>query len=86
VRIGVQWDENPIEILDFKTEGRSETWKLNVLSNIAKVLLPIKADKTGKHELKIYMIDEGVALDFIYLKMKDVILPYSLLGETKLSK
>ena len=82
VRIGVQWDENPIEILDFKTYGRSETWKLNVLSNIAKVSLPVKVDVAGKHELKIYMIDEGVALDFIYLKMKDVPLPYSIGEET----
>ncbi|MDW7692311.1 glycosyl hydrolase 115 family protein [Flammeovirgaceae bacterium SG7u.111] len=83
VRIGVQWDDDPIRMVDFRTQGRSETWKLNVLSNLAKVKIPLSIEEVGKHELKIFMVDEGVALDFFYLNMKNVPLPYALLDETR---
>ncbi|MDT0688928.1 glycosyl hydrolase 115 family protein [Salegentibacter sp. F188] len=84
VRIGVQWNNNPIKIVDFKTFGRSEEWKQNVLRNLAIIDLPVEIEKTGHQKLRIYMIDEGVSLDFMYLKLKDVPLPYSLLQETRL--
>ncbi|MCM4157253.1 glycosyl hydrolase 115 family protein [Gramella sp. AN32] len=83
VRIGIQWNDNPIQIIDFKTYGRSEEWKQNVLRNLARKELTVNVKK-GKQTLKIYMIDQGVALDFIYLKTKSLSLPYSLLPETKL--
>ncbi|AVR45623.1 hypothetical protein C7S20_10300 [Christiangramia fulva] len=82
VRIGVQWNENAIRIVDFQTYGRSEEWKQNVLRNLAKITIPVEVREAGKQSLKIYMIDEGVALDFIYLKLQDLTLPYSLLPET----
>ncbi|MDN3594905.1 glycosyl hydrolase 115 family protein [Zunongwangia endophytica] len=84
VRIGVKWDNEPIKILNFETQGRSATWKENVLSNKAEAKLPVNLTKPGKHTLNIYMIDPGVALDFIYLKTTDKSLPYGLLKETKL--
>ncbi|WBL24738.1 glycosyl hydrolase 115 family protein [Zunongwangia sp. HGR-M22] len=84
VRVGVQWDNEPIKILNFETHGRSAIWKENVLSNKAEARLPVKLLKSGKHTLNIYMIDPAVAIDFIYLKTIDKPLPYGLLKETKL--
>ncbi|WP_281298650.1 glycosyl hydrolase 115 family protein [Flavobacterium limnophilum] len=83
VRVGVQWNEEPIQIVDFATIGRSEEWKQNVLSNKASKKVALKSTIKGKNTLKIYMIDEGVALDYFYLNLnKNTPLPYSLLPET----
>ncbi|TRW23873.1 hypothetical protein FMM05_11980 [Flavobacterium zepuense] len=83
VKIGVQWDDNPVQIVNFQTFDRSETWKQNVLSNLATASLAVNLTKKDNHTLTIYMIDQGVCLDFIYLKTKDVALPYTVLPETK---
>ncbi|PKD17715.1 hypothetical protein APR41_05785 [Salegentibacter salinarum] len=83
MRIGVQWNDGPVEIVDFRTYGRSEEWKQNVLRNLAKVHIPVEIQEAGKQILKIYMVDQGVALDFIYVNLQDQSLPYSLLPETR---
>ena len=82
VKIGVQWDDEPLQILNFQTYDRSSTWKQNVLSNVAKVSVPVNLKTDGKHMLNIFMIDQGVGLDFIYLKTTSSALPYGLLPET----
>ncbi|SHG14029.1 Glycosyl hydrolase family 115 [Flavobacterium fluvii] len=83
VRVGVQWNEEPIQIVDFVTQGRSEEWKQNVLSNKAAKKIALKSTNKGTNTLKIYMIDEGVALDYFYLNLnKNNPVPYSLLPET----
>ena len=83
VRIGVQWNEEPIQIIDFTTVGRSEEWKQNVLSNKASKKITLKSTIKGTNTLRIYMIDEGVALDYFYINLnKNNPVPYSLLPET----
>jgi len=83
VRVGVQWNNEPIQIVDFATVGRSEEWKQNVLSNKASKKVVLKSTLKGNNTLKIYMIDEGVALDYFYLNLnKNNPVPYSLLPET----
>lgn len=83
VRIGVQWNNEPIQIVDFVTTGRSEEWKQNVLSNKASKKIALKSTIKGKNTLKIYMIDEGVALDYFYINLdKKNPVPYSILQET----
>ncbi|MFV5692000.1 glycosyl hydrolase 115 family protein [Flavobacterium sp. LT1R49] len=83
VRVGVQWNNEPIQIIDFATIGRSEEWKQNVLSNKATKKVAIKSTVKGKNTLKIYMIDEGVALDYFYINLnKNNPVPYSILPET----
>ncbi len=83
VRIGVQWNEEPMQIIDFTTVAKSEEWKQNVLCNRATKKLAIKKAIKGTNTLKIYMIDEGVALDYFYLNLnKNNPEPYSLLNET----
>jgi hypothetical protein len=84
LRIAVQWNDNPIEIINFKTEGRSDIWKQNVLSNKAVTSLPITLDKEGKQNLKIYMVDSGLLLDYIILNTKNITLQYPLPLETTL--
>jgi hypothetical protein len=83
VRVGVQWNNEPIQIVDFATAGRSEEWKHNVLSNKASKKITLKSTIKGKNTLKIYMIDEGVALDYFYVNLnKNNPVPYSILPET----
>lgn len=83
VRVGVQWNNEPIQIVDFATIGRSEEWKQNVLSNKASKKIALKSTIKGKNTLKIYMIDESVALDYFYINLnKNKPLPYSILPET----
>jgi Glycosyl hydrolase family 115/Gylcosyl hydrolase family 115 C-terminal domain len=83
VRVGVQWNEEPIQIIDFATIGRNEEWKQNVLSNKASKKVALKSTLKGKNTLKIYMIDEGVALDYFYINLnKNKPVPYSILPET----
>lgn len=83
VRVGVQWNNEPVQIIDFATIGRSEEWKENVLSNKASKKVSIKSPIKGTNILKIYRIDPGVALDYFYLNLnKNNPVPYSILPET----
>jgi hypothetical protein len=83
VRIGVKWNNNPIQIIDFRTFDRSEEWKQNVLSNTATKKIALKSLTKGTHTLRIYMLDEGVLLDNFYINLnKNTPVPYSLLPET----
>ncbi|UKM63857.1 glycosyl hydrolase 115 family protein [Flavobacteriaceae bacterium GSB9] len=85
VRVAVQWNNNPIEIIDFKTEGRSRTWKQNVLSNTAVKQIQVPIENKGKQTLKIYMLDAGLVLDYFILNTTNTIEnPYHLERETKL--
>lgn len=83
VRFAVQWDNEPAQIVSFETYGRSEQWKQNVLRNLATVSIPVAVNKAGMHTVTIYLIDQGVCLDFIYLKTKPLLLPYALLPSTQ---
>jgi hypothetical protein len=71
VRYAVSIDNGPLKIVDFKTAGRSEEWKRNVLSNTAqrKIAETLAA---GKHTLTIYMIDPGVIIDRLEISLGNV--------------
>lgn len=84
VRFAVSWDNEPPVIVNFETFGRSEQWKQNVLKNLATVLVPVAINRAGRHSVTLYMIDQGVCLDFIYLKTKPSALPYAILPQTKI--
>jgi hypothetical protein len=83
LRYSVSVDDEPLTIVDFKTVGRSDEWKQNVLRNRAerKIVLPFL--QAGKHTLKIYAIDPGVILDEIRIDTGVVIKPYSTVPQTK---
>ncbi len=63
MRYAVSLDNGPLQIIDFKTIGRSEEWKQNVLRNRAERKLDLSYLESGAHSLRIYVIDPGVILD-----------------------
>ncbi|MCF2447624.1 glycosyl hydrolase 115 family protein [Dyadobacter sp. CY345] len=69
LRYGVSIDGGPITIFNFRTFGRSDEWKKNVLSNSAKRTFKVPNLKPGKHKLEIYMIDPGVILTHIFIDL-----------------
>lgn len=69
MRYAVQVDEQPVKIFNFKTVGRSNEWKQNVLANSAKRTLSLPSLHAGKHKLTIFMIDPGVVLQHIFIDL-----------------
>ena len=86
MRYAVSIDNSDPEILDFKTVGRSEEWKQNVLSNEAIKKFKTQFLNKGKHVLKIYMIDPRVILDRITIDLGGLQKSYGLIPETKLNQ
>ncbi|GAB3648390.1 glycosyl hydrolase 115 family protein [Echinicola sediminis] len=82
LRIGVSINEGPVEVLDFKTQGRSEEWKLNVLSNMAHKKLQGQSLQKGKNTIKVFWMDPGVVLDYILIKLDKANTGYGLIKET----
>lgn len=79
MRYAVSIDGAAPVVLNFKTVGRSEEWKQNVLRNSAVKKLVLPPLKKGQHSVKIYMIDAGVFLDRIELIFKDGLKGYGVL-------
>ncbi|RXG13155.1 putative glucuronidase [Leeuwenhoekiella aestuarii] len=77
LRLGVQWDDQPVEIVNFETHGRSETWKINVLRNQVRTSVTLKNLEPGKHQLKLYVIDPGVLPDYFLLSKEKEAIPYT---------
>lgn len=69
MRYAISVDNAPLQVVDFKTQGRSEEWKQNVLRNSAIKKIKTKRLKPGKHTLRIYMVDPGVILDRILVDL-----------------
>ncbi|SEJ66587.1 Glycosyl hydrolase family 115 [Dyadobacter sp. SG02] len=69
MRYAVKVDDGPVKIFNFKTIGRSNEWKQNVLANSAKRTLELPSLSAGMHKLTIYMIDPGVVLQHIFIDL-----------------
>lgn len=69
LRLAVQLDDGPIRTLDFRTFGRSEEWKLNVLTNMAVRTIPLSQLAKGAHRLRIHALDPGFILDRIDMRL-----------------
>ncbi|MBC6607558.1 glycosyl hydrolase 115 family protein [Hymenobacter sp. BT188] len=82
MRYGVALDNGPIEIVDFKTVGRSEEWKQNVLRNRAQRQTKGPLLSPGRHTLTIYLLDPGVVLDHLTIDLGGLQPAYSLIPET----
>lgn len=66
IRFSISVDGESEQIVDFKTVGRSEEWKENVLTNQAIRITSHKITNSGnKSTLKITALDEGVIIDQI---------------------
>lgn len=69
LRLGVQFDDGAIEILDFETHGRSEEWKRNVLSNSAVRGIRVPVLAAGSHRVRLYATDPGFLFDRIDVRL-----------------
>ncbi|MFM2361270.1 MAG: hypothetical protein RLZZ316_172 [Bacteroidota bacterium] len=63
IRYTIQLDNEPAITIDYATQGRSEEWKQNVLTNEAVRSAKFFVSKPGKHVIKITAVDEGVIVD-----------------------
>ena len=86
VRFAASIDDGPLQIIDFKTVGRSEIWKQNVLRNSANSKFKSQPIEKGKHNLKIYMMDPGVILDRIIINLGGLEKSYGVIPETRISE
>ena len=82
-RYAVSVDDGPLTLVDFKTEGRSEEWKRNVLSNRAVRNVQLQYLDKGLHKLKVYCVDPGVMLEEIRIDLGGLKQAYSTLPETR---
>ncbi|WP_262504401.1 glycosyl hydrolase 115 family protein [Sphingobium sp. KCTC 72723] len=69
LRIAIQLDDAPLQIVDFETHGRSSEWKANVLSNMAQRMIAVPQLASGHHRLKIHALDPGFLLDRIDIRL-----------------
>ncbi|MEI6949714.1 glycosyl hydrolase 115 family protein [Paraflavisolibacter sp. H34] len=83
MRYAVSVDGGPLQVADFRTVGRSEEWKQNVLKNRATKQLPLSALGKGAHSLRVYSVDPGVVLQEIRVDLGGLKKAYSTLPETK---
>ncbi|NLO69580.1 MAG: hypothetical protein GX102_01230 [Porphyromonadaceae bacterium] len=64
IRYGISVNDEPMQIIDFKTVGRSEEWKDNVLTNQAIRITSHSVNQPNdKATIKITALDEGVIVD-----------------------
>ena len=67
IRYAISVDGEAPQIVSFKTEFRSETWKINVLRNQSVNITHHKLTKPGEHTITIYALDDSVILDQMML-------------------
>ena len=63
IRYSIQVDDGPVQTIDYATQGRSEEWKQNVLTNQAVRTTRHTVGKSANHVVKITAVDEGVIVD-----------------------
>ena len=83
LRCAVSIDDGPLQTVDFRTYGRTEEWKQNVLHNQAEQVIRMPRMEKGKHTVKIYAVDPGVILDRILIDLGGLKQAYSAVPETK---
>jgi len=68
LRYSIEVDKQPERVISIRTQGRSETWKQNVLSNrsVFKFSVPTKGEKT--HSITLKPLDDGIFLREIIAK------------------
>ncbi|WP_372774226.1 glycosyl hydrolase 115 family protein [Mangrovibacterium sp.] len=84
VRCAVSVDGSEPVLVDFKTLGRSDEWKDNVLRNASVKTVKQTINKAGKHTLKIWMVDPGVLIDQILIDLGGWKKSYAFPAESKM--
>jgi len=83
LKYAIRIDKGNWLVQDFATQGRSNTWKENVLSNQSEQKISIKELKPGKHQLEILALDPSVMIDRLLIDLGGLNPAYSLIQETK---
>lgn len=65
IRFSISLNDSEPMIVDFKTIGRSEEWKNNVLTNQAIRIIKHKIEAAGEQKIIIKALDENVIVDQI---------------------
>ncbi|ADY54265.1 hypothetical protein Pedsa_3736 [Pseudopedobacter saltans DSM 12145] len=62
VRMAISVNNQPVQVMQFNPKSEDATWAKNVLRGyaVASVKLPVKS---GKNEIKIYLLDPGAAFN-----------------------
>lgn len=77
-------NETPV-VVSYKTRGRSEQWKINVLRNLSLNETVHHIAKPGKHTIRIKALDDGVVVDQLMLDFEPHI-PFYRIPDRNLSK
>ena len=83
LKYAIRIDNSEWQIQDFTTQGRSKTWKENVLSNQAEQKIVFKQLNPGKHQIEILAIDPGVMIDRLLIDLGGLKPAYSVIKETR---
>jgi hypothetical protein len=83
MRYAVSVDNGPLQVVDFRTFGRSEEWKQNVLRNRAERKINLSYLDKGPHRLRVYALDPGVLLDALLIDLGGLKKNYGVIQETK---
>lgn len=67
LKISVSVDNSEPIVFDYSTQGRSEEWKENVLTNHATRRVSLTSDNMGAHKLTVKALTDGVILDQILI-------------------
>ena len=84
MRYAVSVDNGPVRLVDFRTVGRSDEWKQNVLKNQASREIQLQFLKKGKHTLRLYAVDPGVVVNRILIDLGGLKKAYGTINETKI--
>ncbi len=82
MRYAVSVDNGPLQIVDFRTFGRSEEWKQQVLRNRAERKINLTYLDKGPHRLRVYALDPGVLLDALLIDLGGLKKGYGVIKET----
>ncbi len=82
MRYGMSLDDGPIQIVDFRTFGRSEEWKQNVLRNYAVTTAKFAPLAKGLHTITIYAIDPYVVMERILINFSNRQVAYGTVNQT----
>lgn len=85
LRYEISVDGDTPQVVSFKTVGRSEQWKINVLRNLALQSTRHKLSEKERHIVQVKALDEGVVIDQIMLDFEPEV-PFYRIPEAKSDK
>ena len=71
LRYEVTFDNLPPRVFSIRTQGRSEEWKQNVLTNASVRKMVVPCSRKKKHRLSVKPLDEGLCIEeIVVIKVK----------------